>query len=91
MVAPDNVAVVPAIGVGIVNPASVDFSQRTTDPVFPLKVRSAGDVPEHIVWADATVPPTDVGLMVTVWLALAGPLQPAALTVMILVPLQPAA
>jgi hypothetical protein len=49
MVALDNVVVVPAMMVRAVKAAFVDFSQRTTDPVFPLKVRSAGDVPEQIV------------------------------------------
>ena len=91
MVAPDNVVVVPEIVVGVGKAASVDFSQRTTDPVFPLKIRSAGELPEQIVWADAIAPPTDVGFMVTVWEAVTGPPQPAALTVMVLVPLQPAA
>jgi len=32
-----------------------------------------------------------VGVMVTVWVAVLGPLQPAALAVIIVVPLQPAA
>ena len=49
MVALDNVVVVPAIVVGEAKATSVAFSQRTTDPVFPLKVRSDGEVPEQIV------------------------------------------
>ena len=63
---PDSVVVVDVIVVAEVNAASVDFSHLTTLPVLPLKVRSPGVVPEHIVGADATVPPEEVGLTVIV-------------------------
>ena len=68
IVAPDKVFDVTAMSVGIVNPASVDFCHFTTLPVLPLRVRSAGEVPEQIVWLEDTVPPTEVGstVMVTV-------------------------
>jgi hypothetical protein len=49
MVTPDNVVDVSAISVGEENPALVDFCHFTTLPVFPLRVRSAGKVPEQIV------------------------------------------
>jgi hypothetical protein len=66
MVEPSRVVEVMAIVIGVVKPESDAFSQRITDPVFPLRVRSAGVPPEQIVWAEATVPPTEVALTVTV-------------------------
>ena len=47
--APDNVVDVPVIGIGEENPTLIAFSHLTTLPVLPLRVRSAGDVPEQIV------------------------------------------
>ena len=61
---PNNVVDVPAMSVGEVNPASADFCQCKTAPVLPLKVRFSGELPEQIVCAEATAPPTDGGLTV---------------------------
>jgi hypothetical protein len=58
MIAPLSVADVTAMESGEVNAASADFSHLTTLPVLPERVRSAGAVPEQIVWAEETVPPT---------------------------------
>ena len=56
----------PVIVTGLVKARSLDFSHLITDPVLPLNVRSAGEVPEQIVWAEDTVPPTLVGLTLNV-------------------------
>ena len=90
IIAPVNVVDVPVMSVGVVKDRSVDCCQCDTLPMFPLKVRLAGEVPEHIVCAEATVPPTEVELIVTVCVAVVGPLQPVALAVIMLVPLHPA-
>ena len=37
-----------------------------TLPVFPVKIRFAGVLPEQIVWFAETVPPTDVGSTVII-------------------------
>ena len=74
---PDSVVVVDVIVVAEVNAASVDFSHLTTLPVLPLKVRSAGVVPEHIVCAKDTVPPTDMGSIITVAVLLVAVVQPS--------------
>ena len=44
-----------------VKPTSVALCHFTTVPVCPLKVKAAGEVPEQIVCADATAPPTETG------------------------------
>ena len=49
MVVPNNVVEVPAMSTGVVNPASADFCQCNTVPVLPLRVRSAGVLPEQSV------------------------------------------
>jgi hypothetical protein len=66
MAAPVSVVVVPAMAIGVVNAASDAFSHLTTVPVLPLNVRFAGEVPEQIVCADATIPPTVAGSTVRV-------------------------
>ena len=60
-----RVVVVFAIGIGAVKAASVLYSHCTTLPVWPLRVRSAGEDPLFIVWLLDTVPPT-LALTVTV-------------------------
>ncbi len=75
MVVPNKVVDVPVIVVGVVNAASPAFSQRTTLPVFPLKVKLDGVLPEHIVWFDETVPPTEVGSTLNVTFCVKSPLQ----------------
>ena len=61
IVADVSVVVASAISTGEVKPASLDFCHFTTDPVSPLKVRSAGELREQIVCGEATVPPTEAG------------------------------
>ncbi|MNR58222.1 hypothetical protein D3C85_1791630 [compost metagenome] len=53
------------MSVGVVKAESLDFCHFTTLPVFPANVKSAGEVPEQIVCADETVPPTETGFTVT--------------------------
>jgi len=55
-----------AIVTGAVNNKSLDFSHFKTLPVFPVKARFAGFVPEQIVCAEDTVPPTVSGSTVTI-------------------------
>ena len=66
MVVPVKVVAVTAISVGALKFTSFDFCHLTTLPVFPAKVKSAGEVPEQIVCAEETVPPTETGVTVTV-------------------------
>ena len=61
-------------------------------PVFPDKVIVPLLAPIHsVLSAGARVPPAATGSIVTTWVVVAGPLQPAALAVMVVVPLHPAA
>ena len=66
MVAEGKVVVVIAIVVAPVNPELADFSHLMTEPVWPLRVRSAGADPEQIVCAPATVPPIETGFIVAI-------------------------
>ena len=66
IVAPLKVVLVPAISVGDVKAASLDFCHLVTLPVFPLRVRSDGWLPVQIVCGDDTVPPTEAAATVTV-------------------------
>jgi hypothetical protein len=68
MAAPVNVAVEFIISVGVVNAASDDFCHFVMVPVFPVKVKVAGVVPEQIVCPDDTVPPVGRGVTVIVTL-----------------------
>ena len=67
MAAPVKVAVVLAMFVTPEEKSEVvDLSHLTTEPVCPLRVRSAGAVPAQIVGTADTDPPTVVGLTVMV-------------------------
>jgi hypothetical protein len=59
------VVVVLAIVVQVVN-GLTELSQRTTEPVCPLKVKVPLVDPEQIVVPPLTLPPTDAGFTVTV-------------------------
>ena len=75
MVVPNKVVEVPVIVVGVVKAASEAFSHLTTAPVLPDKVRSAGELPEQMLWAADTLPPTEVGLTLSVTFCVKVPVQ----------------
>ena len=64
MVEPNNMVEVSVISTGIVKAKSVDFCHFITEPILPVNMRFAGKVPEQIVCADETVPPTVDGVIV---------------------------
>ena len=66
MVEPSKVVDVPAMSDGVVKARSDAFCHFVTFPVLPLKVRLAGELPEQMVCAVETVPPTEVGLTLKV-------------------------
>ena len=81
-----------------VAPASMEVCQPVTAPVWPLKVIVPLEFKQPVdTFTGATapvmarLPPTEVALVLTTWVVVTGPLQPAALAVMVVVPLQPAA
>ena len=61
-----NVLVVLAISVTLVKPDDNEDCHLVTAPVLPLKVNVVVLFPVHTVAEPATVPPTVVGLTVTV-------------------------
>ena len=61
-----KVLVVLAISLGLVKPADKEDCHLVTAPVLPLKVNVVLLVPLHTVAEPARVPPTEVGLTVTV-------------------------
>ena len=66
MVAPLNVPEVTARFIGLLKAMSDDFSQRTTLPVLPTRVRLFGVLPLQMVWLAETVPPMEAVLTVIV-------------------------
>ena len=63
---PVKVVDVFAISTAPVNNEFVAFCHFVTVPIFPDNVKSAGVLPEQIVWLAVTVPPTEVGSTVIV-------------------------
>jgi len=53
-----------------------ELSHRTTEPVIPSKVNWLLVLPEQIVVPPVTVPPTEIGLTVTVIPLASLPVQP---------------
>ena len=76
-------------------PASIEVCHPVTAPVSPLKVIvPLWPIQPVIIFPGAgalvivSKPPTEVALIVTTCVVVTGPLQPAALAVMVEVPLQ---